>query len=136
MEHCFKAMEGALRMRIAKGLSFVGVIAMTLAIINGFVNGDFMTDGGEILGNPWGIVSLVDLYVGFVLFSMWIVFREQSVLAMTVWVVLMMTLGFLTASVYIFVKLYESRGDWITFFLGANADRLIQERGGRNGKGT
>jgi hypothetical protein len=43
---------------------------------------------------PWGIVSLVDLYTGFILFSIWIVYREQSWWRSLVWVVLMMTLGF------------------------------------------
>ncbi len=34
----------------------------------------------KLLAMPWGIVSLVDLYVGFALFSIWIVYREKAIL--------------------------------------------------------
>eukprot|EP00958_Prasinococcus_capsulatus_P011160 scaffold1100_cov323-Prasinococcus_capsulatus_cf.AAC.1 len=42
---------------------------------------------------PWGIVSLVDLYVGFTIFSLWICHREPNKLYAAVWVFFMMTLG-------------------------------------------
>ncbi len=50
-------------MKITKIVSLLGLIAMVLVISNGFINGSFTEDGGELLANPWGIVSLVDLYV-------------------------------------------------------------------------
>ena len=55
-------------MKIAKIISWIGVAAMTIALFYGFTQGDFFADGSIILNNPWGIVSLVDLYVGFILF--------------------------------------------------------------------
>ena len=61
-------------MKLAKVIAWIGVFAMTGALLNGFVNGSFFEDGSVILNNPWGIVSLVDLYVGFILFAMWIAF--------------------------------------------------------------
>jgi len=63
-------------------------------------------------------VSLVDLYVGFILFSGWIVYRERSLIPSIIWVVLMMVLGFFTASVYVFVALQTSDGDWRRFWMG------------------
>ena len=51
---------------------------MTAALLNGFINGSFFEDGGLLLNNPWGIVSMVDLYVGFIIFAMWIFFREEN----------------------------------------------------------
>jgi hypothetical protein len=94
---------------------------MTGVLIYGFTVGDFATDGGRILTNPWGIVSLVDLYTGFILFSAWIVYREQSVAAMVVWVILMMVLGFFTASLYTLIALQRSGGDWRRFWMGKRA---------------
>jgi hypothetical protein len=67
---------------------------------------------------PWGIVSLVDLYVGFALFSAWIVYREKSVFRSVIWVVLMMVLGFWTASLYTLLALRASGGDWQRFWMG------------------
>jgi hypothetical protein len=83
--------------------------------------GDFSVDGGEILSNPWGIVSLVDLYTGFTLFSAWIVYREKSILAGVIWVILMMVLGFFTASLYALIALIRSKGNWKVFWMGKHA---------------
>ncbi len=105
-------------MRAVKIIGWLGVIAMTAAIGNGFLNGNFTDDGGELLRNPWGIVSLVDLYVGFIIFSIWIALREKSVGAKIVWIVLMMILGFFTGSVYLLKAAYESKGDKRVFLMG------------------
>jgi hypothetical protein len=105
-------------MTAAKIISGLGFIAMTVVLFYGFVVGDFGADGAEILKNPWGIVSLVDLYTGFTLFSAWIIYREKSILTSLIWVVLMMVLGFFTASLYVFLALNRSGGDWSRFWMG------------------
>ena len=109
-------------MRAAKGIATLGLLAMTAVLIYGFSVGDFVADGGRILANPWGIVSLVDLYTGFILFSGWIVYREQSIAAMVIWVILMMVLGFFTASLYTLLALQRSDGDWRRFWMGKYAE--------------
>jgi hypothetical protein len=109
-------------MKTGKIISFLGVAAMTAVLVYGFTAGDFGRDGGEILRNPWGIVSLVDLYTGFTLFSAWIIYRERSVPLGIFWVFLMMVLGFFTASLYILLALISSKGDWKKFWMGKNAD--------------
>lgn len=96
----------------------LGTLAMSGALINGFTAGSFFEDGGELLRNPWGIVSLVDLYVGFVLFSLWIVYRESNAVVMALWVIAMMVLGFFTASVYIAYHSYRHLEDDKAFLLG------------------
>ena len=105
-------------MNIAKVIAALGILAMTGVLIFGFTVGDFGSDGSEIIQNPWGIVSLVDLYTGFVLFSAWIIFREGLNLRSIVWVILMMVLGFFTASLYALITLYQSGGDWRKFWMG------------------
>jgi hypothetical protein len=105
-------------MTIAKVVALLGLLAMTAVLIYGFAVGDFAGEGGELLSMPWGIVSLVDLYVGFTLFSGWIVYRERSFWRSAIWVVLMMVLGFFTASLYTFIALQTSGGDWKRFWMG------------------
>jgi hypothetical protein len=107
-------------MKIAKIISLLGIIAMTGVLVYGFTVGDFSGEGGQLLGMPWGIVSLVDLYVGFTLFSCWIVYREKAVLPSIIWVVLMMVLGFFTGALYTFIALQTSGGDWKKFWMGQN----------------
>ncbi|MDF1618442.1 DUF1475 family protein [Petrocella sp. FN5] len=106
-------------MKIAKLIVLLGVMAMTGALFFGFTQGDFFVDGSAVLANPWGIVSMVDLYVGFILFSMWIAFREKHVLQAALWIVLMMVFGFLTGALYVLIHLIVSKGDWTKFFMGA-----------------
>lgn len=113
-------------MRFVSVVAWLGALAMAGAILNGFINGDFGEDGAALLRNPWGVVSLVDLYVGFILFSLWIGFREARASVAAVWIVFMMVLGFFTASVYVLVVLHQSRGDWLTFFLGARKAELLK----------
>ena len=108
-------------MKIAKAVSLLGVLAMSVVLIYGFTVGDFLFDGAQLLSNPWGIVSLVDLYVGFTLFSGWIIYREKSVVRSIIWIFFMMTLGFFTGSLYTFIALQTSGGDWGRFWMGKRA---------------
>ena len=112
-------------MKWAKLLALLGLLAMTGVLIYGFAVGNFAEEGKQLLSMPWGIVSLVDLYVGFALFSGWIVYRERSAVRSVVWVVLMMVLGFWTASLYTLLALQGSGGDWRRFWLG----RRIEDGG-------
>ena len=107
-----------MNMKIAKLISGMGILAMTAVLVYGFTVGDFGADGAELLQNPWGVVSMVDLYTGFVLFSAWIVYREKSFIRSAAWVVLMMALGFFTASLYVFIALFASKGNWHKFWMG------------------
>jgi hypothetical protein len=105
-------------MRIAKLIALAGLLAMTGILIFGFAVGNFSDEGARLMAMPWGIVSLVDLYVGFALFSCWIVFREQAWLPSVVWVLLMMVLGFWTGALYTLIALQTSGGDWQRFWYG------------------
>ena len=108
-------------MKIAKFLTLLGLLAMTGILIYGFTVGDFSAEGEKLVAMPWGIVSLVDLYVGFILFSCWIVFREKTIIPSVIWVVLMMVLGFWAGALYTLIALQTSGGDWQRFWYGKRA---------------
>jgi len=108
-------------MKIAKIISLLGILAMTAVLIYGFTIGDFASEGSQLAAMPWGIVSLVDLYTGFALFSMWIIYREKSLPVAILWTVAMLTLGFFAGSLYTFIALQTSGEDWRKFWLGKNA---------------
>lgn len=109
-------------MKFAKLISGLGLVAMSAVLIYGFAVGNFGIDGAQLLQNPWGVVSMVDLYTGFTLFSAWIVYRENSLGRSLIWVVLMMVLGFFTASLYAFIALNSSEGDWKKFWMGQRSN--------------
>jgi hypothetical protein len=108
-------------MKAAKGIALLGTLAMGAVILYAFSVGDFAGEGSILLGMPWGVVSLVDLYVGFLLFSGWIWYREPSRGIAVAWIVAMMVLGFFTGSLYAFLALHRSEGDWRRFWLGKAA---------------
>lgn len=108
-------------MKIAKIVSLLGMLAMTAVLIYGFTAGDFFTEGAKLVSMPWGIVSLVDLYTGFTLFSIWIIYREKSLPVAIMWTIAMMTLGFFAGSLYVFIALQNSGNDWRKFWMGKHA---------------
>ena len=108
-------------MKIAKLIVLIGLIAMTIVLIYGFTVGNFSGEGSKLLSMPWGIVSLVDLYVGFSLFSCWIVFREKTILPSIIWVVLMMVLGFWAGALYTLIALQTCENNWKHFWFGKRA---------------
>jgi hypothetical protein len=108
-------------MKAAKVISFIGILAMTAVLVYGFTVGDFFGEGSKLFAMPWGIVSLVDLYTGFTLFSMWIIYREKSLPVAILWTIGMMVLGFFAGSLYTFIALQTSGGDWRKFWLGKHA---------------
>ena len=114
-------------MKIGKIVTWIGLAAMTVGLINGFMNGDFFKDGAELLSNPWGIMSMIDLYVGFTLFSMWIALREKHIINSIVWIILMMVLGFFAGCLYVLIAFYGSNGDWLKFFLGSKKEVLLKK---------
>ena len=108
-------------MTIVKTMAIIGLVAMTGIIGYALATNTFSTDGARLLAMPWGQVSMVDLYVGFALFSCWIVYREKSRARAIVWVVLMLLLGNWTASLYTLIAAVTCGGDWNKFWLGRKA---------------
>ncbi len=108
-------------MKIAKVISIIGLLAMSAVLIYGFTRGDFAEEGAWIISHPWGIVSLVDLYTGFALYSVWIAYRERSLPLTILWIVLMMVLGFWAGALYMLLALYSCGGDWKKFWMGKRA---------------
>jgi hypothetical protein len=108
-------------MKLVKVIALFGLLAMTGILLYAFTTGNFTQEGNKLLTMPWGIVSLIDLYVGFSLFSCWIVYREQAILPSIIWVILMMVLGFWAGALYTFLALQTSGGDWKRFWMGKRA---------------
>lgn len=113
-------------------VSSVGALVMFGVIAWAASSADQAKQLAALLSLPWGVVSLVDLYVGFALFSLWILFRDGFTVWSCAWVVAMQTLGFFAGSVYVLLQLRRSRGDWEAFWLGGAA----RQRGGGRAQGA
>ncbi len=69
-------------MTITKIISYFITVSMAGVII--WAQGEVSIFDSPIPGMPWGVVSLVDLYSGFILFSIWIFYKER-VLPAVIW---------------------------------------------------
>ena len=105
-------------MNTAKVVTGLAVLVMGGVLIYAFAVGNFNEEGKTLLSLPWGIVSLVDLYVGFTLFAGWIIYREKSAVRSVIWVALLLIFGFFIGSLYALVALLTSKGNWHRFWLG------------------
>lgn len=99
-------------------------VAMILGLALAFTFGDFFADGRIMLSLPWGRLSLLDVYVGFLLFSGWVLFREPSTPRAFLWIVAILLLGNVLAALYAILALRAAGGDWSRFWLGARCGAL------------
>ena len=92
-----------------RALAGFGAVAMIAVIGHALAAGDFFAEGAWMLANPWGRVSLVDLYAGFALIGCWIVARERSFRRAAPWILALLVLGNLTTCLYVLASLREGR---------------------------
>lgn len=118
-------------MKKMKYFYYFTALAMIISLINVFLNGNFALEGGELLGNNWGIMTLVDLFAGLIIFYTWIIFREKNIVTSLIMLPFMLLFGFLTASLYILYNLYKSKGDLTDFFLGNRRDEVLAKLNNR-----
>ena len=119
-------------MRAATLLAALAALGMLALIGRAFAVGSFGHEGSILFALAWGKVTLADLYVGFALFSGWVVFREKHLARALGFVLLVLTLGNAFTAVYVLVALLRSRGSWARFWLGHRAE-LQQGRGQHDG---
>lgn len=104
-------------MKKVKIIAWLGAFIMLGMIVFSVMTGDLSAEGSILLGLVWGQMSMVDLYVGFLLFYLWIFRREKGLVSRLVWFVLMMVTGSLATALYILKAAYESKTE-TEFFLG------------------
>ena len=104
-------------MKKVKVVAFLGAVIMAGMIVFSLVTGDFFGEGSILLSMVWGQMSMVDLYVGFFLFYLWILRREKDLLTKIIWFLLLMTTGSLAIALYILKAANESKTE-LEFFLG------------------
>lgn len=107
-------------MKAVRVVTLLSALVMAGAIVYGFVSGDFGDEGGMLLDLAWGRVTLIDLYVGLVLFGGWILLRERSAAAIP-WLLALVVLGNLAAAVYAFRA--SMRADSVGVFLLGRSSR-------------
>jgi len=105
-------------MKVAKAFAVTGTIIMFLTLAYGFIAGDFFKEGSILFSMAWGKVSLIDVYIGFLLFSAWVLYREEKWMTAVLWILSIMVLGNFITCLYATIALYKSKDDFKQFWLG------------------
>ena len=54
----------------------------------------------SVSGHPWFIATLADVYWGFLIFWLWVAYKETSWASRLLWLIGMLALGNITAALY------------------------------------
>lgn len=83
-------------------LTFVIATALMIAAIGvAMVSGSFVEEGRMLLASPWGRLTLIDLYIGLLLFSVYVIWRERSAGSSALWIAAFLVLGNLATAAYL-----------------------------------
>lgn len=95
-----------------------GLISLAIALSYAVAAGRFAADGRAIVENPWGLATVLDVYVGIALLCCWVAWREASAPRAAAWIVLIALGGNLVSALYVLLAINSSRGDFETFWHG------------------
>lgn len=95
----------------------IGLI-MLMGLIYGLIYGNLREDGFLLFTLVWGKIAILDVYVGFFLFGIWIYFREQNVSRFLIWFITLLCIGNLISVIYIVHAMHTSEYDFRKVMLG------------------
>jgi hypothetical protein len=98
------------------GLALLGLVIWA-AVSMTDLHGTFLDQFGVVTTLPWGIVTLVDLYIGFVFFAAIIFLTERSWVVAALWAAPVFILGNIWAAIWLVIRLPHlakqlSKPDW------------------------
>jgi hypothetical protein len=59
--------------------------------------------------NPWAIATLYDAYFGFLIFYVWVAYKERTIRSRVGWFALIMGRGNIATSLYVLIQLIRLR---------------------------
>lgn len=92
-------------MKLVKILLVAIILGFIASIIWAMNVSSFASAFANIAQEPWGVVTLIDLYIGFVLFAGFIFWQEGSVFKTLLWTFFLFILGNVIAILYLLLKL-------------------------------
>lgn len=101
-------MQGKKHMKITRIIAWLSTLIMAFMIVFSLLTGDFFEQGSILMGLVWGQMSLVDLYVGFLLVYVWIFYKETKLLPRIVWALLLIVTGSLATALYVLIESYHT----------------------------
>ena len=104
---------------LLKTVFLLGFLVLLAMIIYGVVARDIRAEGSIMLDLYWGKFTFYDIYIAFIVFYLWVVFREKSILKSILWFFLIMLGGSMSICLYMFIALSKSNNDASKLMMGA-----------------
>lgn len=86
------------------GLALLGLVVWAFLAYTE-LHGDFLQQFGVVMSLPWGLVSLVDLYVGFLIFAAIVFVTERSWWSAILWALPVFVLGNIWSALWLALRL-------------------------------
>ena len=103
-------------------LFLAGFLVFLGMIIYGVLARDIGAEGNVMLGIYWGRFTFYDIYAAFIVFYLWVVFREKSWLMSIVWFLLIMLGGSMSICLYMFIALTKSKNNPQKLLMGKRSE--------------
>jgi len=87
-------------------LLFAGILVVMLAVTTWASLDRSVFQAGNLLDDPWGVATLVDAYMGFLTFYVWVAYKERDLGRRLLWFVLIMGLGNIAMAAYVLIQLF------------------------------
>lgn len=102
----------------ARAIGWLGLIVMIAALAYAFLAGDFSAEGKRLMAMPWGVLTVVDAYIGLTLFSGWVYWREAGSWQAWLWVIAILLLGNVLTCMYVLIAASGAGGNPLRFWFG------------------
>lgn len=98
------------------GLALLGLVAWAALALHD-LHGTFSEQFAVLSTLPWGVASLADLYVGFILFAVLVFLTERSWIVAALWALPVFIVGNIWAALWFVIRLPHlarqlSKPDW------------------------
>ena len=107
---------------------FAAFLLMLGAIIYGAAAKDIIAEGNIMLAVYWGQFTFADIYAAFIVFWLWVVFREKSFLKSILWFLLIMFGGSMSIMLYLFFAVRASGQSWGRLIAGNRLENIKNEQ--------
>lgn len=108
-------------------ITMAGIVSLVGGIIWAIPQEPLSTGLRRIVDQPWGLVTLVDLYLGLAVIGVWIFLVQRGLWRSLPWWIALACLGNLATLVFLMYRLVVS-ADVRDAFLGGGPDRDGRER--------
>lgn len=113
-------------LRLITSIALVLLMLLLAAATYAVWAGDFLLELKAMSSMPWIVVTLLDVYIGFILFSLWVFWREQNTLPAIIIAATVMVLGNIASCLYLLYAVHGADG---------SMHKLINGHSNGNGNG-